>query len=399
MKIKDLCYFCGLPETQAGVLVQGKMAKICQTCILDAAALFEVDADKETDFGHQAQTSESFEFGFELMKPAEILAKLDEYVIGQQHAKKVLVVAIYNHYKRILYNRSGNEIEKSNILLIGETGTGKTFLAKTLAKILKVPFTIADATAITEAGYVGEDVETIITRLVQAAGGNLKAAEMGIVYLDEVDKLARKSENTSLTRDVGGEGVQQALLKILEGSLVYAPPNGGRKHPDQKMLQVNTQNILFICGGAFVGLDKKISSRLDAKPIGFQIPESNPFDAQNPLSEVTPTDLKAFGLIPEFIGRLPVVAWLDPLSPQALRSILTEPKNAILKQYQQLLALDGIELVFEDETLDLIVSKAIDLGLGARGLRSICEKFMLDIMFEAPTQKKKKIVVSPQMIG
>ncbi len=392
-RLQNICYFCGRPEKEVGQLLTGLKARICEGCSSQAAGFFEDIYDIE-----QKEPVSYVEF--ELPLPREIKDFLDQYIVGQDFAKRVLSVAVYNHYKRVLAQYNGKPVsdalEKSNILLIGETGTGKTLLAKTLAKILKVPFTIADATAITEAGYVGEDVETILTRLVDAAGGDIKAAEIGIVYIDEVDKLARKSENSSLTRDVGGEGVQQALLKILEGSLVYAPPKGGRKHPEQNMLKIDTHNILFICGGAFVGLEKKIASRLNTRTIGFQTEPTQPNEPL--LAHVSPADLKAYGMIPEFIGRLPVIAWLDPLSPEALRSILTKPKNALIRQYQTLFELEGIKLEFSDAALDAIVQKALQLGLGARGLRSVCESTMLDIMFDAPGKKLKRIVVNEDQV-
>jgi ATP-dependent Clp protease ATP-binding subunit ClpX len=321
------------------------------------------------------------------------------YVIGQDIAKKIISVAVYNHYKRLMhvqqYDKDDVEIEKSNIILVGETGTGKTLLARTIAKMLHVPFTIVDATVLTEAGYVGEDIESILTRLLQVADYNLEAAEKGIVFIDEIDKIARKSDNPSITRDVSGEGVQQGLLKLLEGSVVNVPPQGGRKHPDQKMIPVNTKNILFICGGAFDGIEKKIGQRLNTKLIGYSaLKDKERIDRENLLQYIAPQDLKSYGMIPEIIGRLPVLTYLSPLNWKALRSILTEPKNAIIKQYQRLFEMDGIQLTFEEEVLDYIVDKSMDFKLGARGLRSICEAVMIDAMFDMPSQDDKEVNIN-----
>lgn len=333
-----------------------------------------------------------------LLKPKEIKAYLDSYVIGQDRAKKILSVAVYNHYKRLIHNLSiGDddiEIEKSNLLLVGPTGTGKTLLAKTIAKLLDVPFTIVDATVLTEAGYVGEDVESILSRLLQEADYNPELAEMGIVFIDEIDKVARKSDNPSITRDVSGEGVQQAMLKLLEGNVVNVPPQGGRKHPDQAFIHVNTQNILFICGGAFEGIERKIAQRLNTQVIGFGAEEKQRIDKENLLQYVSQQDLRSYGLIPEIIGRLPVVTYLDHLDRKALKRILTEPKNAIMKQYDKIFELDGKVLEVDPKVLDLIVDTAIESGTGARGLRSICEKIMTDAMFEAPSSKKKTYKVT-----
>jgi len=337
-----------------------------------------------------------------LVKPSELKRHLDEYVIGQEEAKKVLTVAVYNHYKKLQYRLQHPhlaeevQIEKSNILLVGETGTGKTYLAKTLAQKLQVPFAIADATVITEAGYVGEDVETILTKLLQAASYDVEAAERGIVFIDEIDKISRKSDNPSITRDVSGEGVQQALLKLLEGSVVSVPPQGGRKHPDQKLVNINTENILFICGGAFEGIHRIISSRLNKRPLGFaQVQgQNNEFaDPSNLLRHITSTDVRNYGLIPELVGRLPVVSHLNPLDRFALKAILTKPKNALLKQYQRLFEMEGVRLEFTDDALDYVVSKALEHNLGARGLRSICESIMTDAMYEAPDDKSNRTVV------
>jgi ATP-dependent Clp protease ATP-binding subunit ClpX len=332
-----------------------------------------------------------------LPKPVEIKNFLDQYVIGQDDAKRFLAVSVYNHYKRLMQKDSGDdvEIEKSNIIMVGSTGTGKTLLARTIAKLLHVPFTIVDATVLTEAGYVGEDIESILTRLLQVADYNVEEAERGIVFIDEIDKIARKGDNPSITRDVSGEGVQQGLLKLLEGSVVNVPPQGGRKHPDQKMIAVNTKNILFICGGAFDGIEKKIAQRLNTHVVGYSASQKNTqIDKNNMMQYIAPQDLKSFGLIPEIIGRMPVLTYLNPLDRAALRSILTEPKNSIIKQYVKLFEMDGIELTFEEEVFEYIVDKAVEYKLGARGLRSIVETIMMDVMFEIPSTKKKKYTLT-----
>lgn len=380
-KKEDHCSFCGRNRSEVQFLISGIEALICENCASQAFRIINEEQE------HQSQKVNETEI--ELLKPAEIKKHLDEYVIGQNEAKKVLSVAVYNHFKRVLAkgkSKNDVELEKSNILLVGETGTGKTLLAKTLAKILKVPFCIADATVLTEAGYVGEDVESVLTRLLQAADYNVAAAERGIVYIDEIDKISRKSDNPSITRDVSGEGVQQALLKILEGSVANVPPQGGRKHPEQKMIQINTDNILFICGGAFEGIDKMIARRLQTQAIGFKNNEIKDLQEEhNLLQFVSAADLRTYGLIPEIIGRLPVLCHLNPLDKSALKQILVEPKNALIKQYQHLFNLEGIAVEFEEEVIDLIVETAYNLKLGARGLRSICESIMLDYMYEAPT--------------
>jgi len=379
------CSFCGKDKQDTNVLIAGINAHICDSCIDQAIGIVEAEkAGKDS-----SELSEHFK----LLKPQEIKNHLDKHVIGQDSAKKVLAVAVYNHYKRLMQPKKKEEeveIEKSNIIMVGETGTGKTLLARTIAKMLNVPFCIADATVLTEAGYVGEDVESILSRLLQVAEYDVKAAERGIVFIDEIDKIARKNDNASITRDVSGEGVQQAMLKLLEGSVVNVPPQGGRKHPEQKMISVDTANILFICGGAFDGIDRKIGSRLNTQTIGYKKKADDSVDKKNLLQYVAPQDLKSFGLIPELIGRMPILTFLKPLDKEVLRAILTEPKNAIIKQYKKLFEMDGIILSFEEKALDLIVDKAIEYKLGARGLRSICEAIMLDAMFDIPSDENKK---------
>ncbi len=380
------CSFCGRDKSATNVLIAGQSGHICDQCVAQAQQIITQETTEKA--------ATKFASNIVLLKPSEVKKHLDEYVIGQDYAKKVLSVAVYNHYKRIVYGTKKDndvEIEKSNIIMAGETGTGKTLLARTIARILKVPFCIADATVLTEAGYVGEDVESVLTRLLQAADYDVAAAEKGIVYIDEIDKIARKSDNPSITRDVSGEGVQQGLLKMLENTIINVPPQGGRKHPEAKMIAVNTQNILFICGGAFDGIEKIIARRLQAQAIGFSVhKEGHEVDKNNMMQYIAPADLKQFGLIPELIGRLPVLSYLQPLDRAALRSILSDPKNALVKQYERLFEMENIKLTFEESVLDFIVDKAIEFKLGARGLRSICEAIMLDLMYDIPNQKNKR---------
>lgn len=384
----DKCSFCGRTKKEANLLIAGLEGHICDNCIEQAHSIVIEELGSKSDFKLD---------DVNLLKPEEIKRFLDDYVIGQDDAKKYLSVAVYNHYKRLMQPKDKDdvEIEKSNIILVGETGTGKTLLARTIARMLHVPFTIVDATVLTEAGYVGEDIESLLTRLLQNADYDVAAAEKGIVFIDEVDKIARKSDNPSITRDVSGEGVQQGLLKLLEGSIVNVPPQGGRKHPEQKLIPVDTKNILFLCGGAFHGIEKKIANRLNTQIVGYGASKDrDKIDKDNLLQYIAPQDLKSYGLIPEIIGRLPVLTYLTPLDRDVLRRILTEPKNAITKQYIKLFKMDDIELEFDDSAMDYMVDKSIEFKLGARGLRSICEAIMMDAMFELPGKDQKQLRVT-----
>ena len=389
------CSFCSRNKQDTEILIAGANAHICNSCIEQAFHIVEQDSKSTASIKKTASD-------FKLLKPIEIKSHLDDYVIGQDQAKKNISVAVYNHYKRIsqVYMDDDEiEIEKSNIIMVGKTGTGKTLLAKSIAKLLNVPFCIADATVLTEAGYVGEDVESILSRLLQAADYDVEKAKVGIVFIDEIDKIARKKDYPSITRDVSGEGVQQAMLKLLEGTIVNVPPQGGRKHPDQKMIALDTSNILFNSGGAFDGIEKHIASRLNTRSIGFKTNKENQYNKETILQHVAPQDLKSFGLIPELIGRMPIVTHLNPLDKNALKLILTQPKNALTKQYIKLFQIDGVKLSFDKKAIDLIVDKALEYELGARGLRSICENVMLDAMYEIPSQKtKKELVISASYV-
>ena len=393
-KHEERCSFCGRKQSEVELLLTGVTGNICNNCVESAREIVN-----EQIKAKKSKLSLDID---SLPRPKEIKEFLDQYVIGQDEAKKNLSVVVYNHYKRLLQKDSGDEveIEKSNVIMVGSTGTGKTLLAKTIAKKLHVPFTIVDATVLTEAGYVGEDIESILTRLLQVADYDVEAAERGIVFIDEIDKIARKGDNPSITRDVSGEGVQQGLLKLLEGSIVNVPPQGGRKHPEQKLIAVNTRNILFICGGAFDGIEKKIASRLNTKTVGYSASkETRKVNKDNLLQYVAPQDLKSFGLIPEIIGRLPILTYLNPLDRDALRRIMVEPKNSITKQYVKLFDMDGVKLEFEDEAIEYIVDKAIEFKLGARGLRSLAESVMVDFMYTIPSEKVEKLVITKSIVA
>lgn len=393
MAKEQKCSFCGREKSEVEILLSGESGNICNYCLeqgyeLVQKEVYGIEPDKK-------QKNKKANPKFDLKPPIELKKFMDQYVIGQEEAKKVLSVAVYNHYKRLMQPKTTDDvtIEKSNIIMVGETGTGKTYLARTIARMLQVPFAIADATVLTEAGYVGEDIESILTRLLQSADYNVEAAERGIVYIDEIDKIARKSDNPSITRDVSGEGVQQGILKLLEGSVIGVPPQGGRKHPDQKLVQVNTENILFICGGAFDGIQRHIAKRLNTSAIGFKQSDADKRtinEEESLLKYVTQQDLKSFGLIPELIGRLPLLTFLNPLDGEILKRILTEPKNALIKQYKKLFEMENIQLSFDDGAIDYIVDQAVKFELGARGLRSICEAILTDAMFELPSDKSVK---------
>ena len=389
-KKEAICSFCGSERSAVGILIAGISGHICDNCASQANKIVQEELSENVK-------EEQLELvKINLMKPHEIKAHLDQYVIGQNEAKKFLSVAVYNHFKRLGHKSTSDEvdIEKSNVILVGRTGTGKTLLAKSIAKLLNVPFCIADATVLTEAGYVGEDVESILSRLLQSADYNVESTQMGIVFIDEIDKIARKNDNPSITRDVSGEGVQQALLKLLEGATVNVPPQGGRKHPEQKMIQIDTKNILFICGGAFDGIEKLIANRVNRQTIGFSSDSEEVIEKDSLLKYISPSDVRAFGLIPELIGRFPVLTYLEPLSDADLKRILTEPKNALIKQYKRLFELDGVKLSIDNEVLDFMVKKANEFQLGARGLRSICEAILTDAMFDLPSSGEKSLEVN-----
>nr|WP_314287130.1 ATP-dependent Clp protease ATP-binding subunit ClpX [uncultured Capnocytophaga sp.] len=390
----EYCSFCGRAEAETQVLIRGMAGNICNYCVEQANIIIE----EALGSNKTSKVKEGVSGEMTLKTPQEIKEFLDQYVIGQDFTKKILSVAVYNHYKRLQQPNADDEVEiqKSNVIMVGETGTGKTLVARTIAKMLNVPIAIVDATVLTEAGYVGEDVESILTRLLQAADYDVEKAERGIVFIDEIDKIARKSDNPSITRDVSGEGVQQALLKLLEGSIVNVPPKGGRKHPDQKYIEVNTEHILFIAGGAFDGIERVISKRLNMQAVGYNSSKNTQVDRKNLVQYIIPKDLKDFGLIPEIIGRLPVLTYMNPLDKHTLRMILTEPKNAIIKQYKKLFEMDGIKFDIKEEALDFIVEKALEYKLGARGLRSLCENILTDAMFELPSSNVKKLVVTKQ---